>query len=218
MNTRMTLSAVLEFGRNMLVGVLGDGYPGTAMLAGGAFKSLIHGRPPRDLDIWAPDETERGKLVAHLLSRGAAPLPDRRYSSAFSLANLEIEIPKKCDRVGLDVHLSRVDIGIAAVALQVVDGRFTAAVHPLAVESEQRRMVLFVKPLANWRHCLGCLARAHRYAVELDWQLPQSEVQFIWDIFDKQDPETQAGMLERGSATALPDALVLAEAQRRAHH
>lgn len=62
------------------------------------------------------------------------------------------------------------------------------------------------------------MTRARRYAVELDWQLPESEVQFIWDIFDKQDPETQAGMLERGSATALPDALVLAEAQRRAHH
>lgn len=215
MKVRLTHSAVLDFGAGMLRQVLGENYPGTVMLAGGAFKSLLHGRPPRDLDLWAANDSERARLVSHLTALGATPLADTRYTSAYQVHGQIVEVPKKSDRVDFSVHLERVDIGVAAVAVRLDAGQFTAALHPLAIESEQRREVLFVRPLANWRHCLGCLARARRYACELEWKLPAREEAYIWELFDGQDTSMQRGMLERGSATAIPDPQVLSLAFAR---
>lgn len=215
MTTQLTERAVLEFGSRMLTGVLGENYDGTVMLAGGAFKTLLHGRPPRDLDLWVPDDAEREKLIARLRGRGARPMSASRYTEAFDVAGTLVEVPKKADRIDIQVHFQRVDIGIAAVAVQLADGEVKAAVHPLALECERRREVLFMKPLANWRHCLACLARARRYANELDWQLPASEEDYIWTTFDAQSPEMQAGMIERGEVTAVPDNAVLVAARER---
>lgn len=213
---RLTEQAVLEFGAEMLRAVLGDGFAGTVMLAGGAFKTLIHGRPPRDLDLWAPNDEERIHLVERLRDRGALLVSQSRYSTTLELVGRRVDVPVRADRFCIDVHFERVDIGIAAVAVQLRNGTLKAAVHPLAIECEQRRQVLFMKPLLNWRHCLGCLARARRYADELGWVLPQTEEAYIWDLFDSQDPAMQVGMMDRGRLTALPDADVLACAQRRA--
>ena len=215
MTGQLTEAAVLEFGTGQLHRVLGDDYKGTVMLAGGAFKTLLHGRPPRDLDLWVPDDAEREKLIARLRGRGARPMSASRYTEAFDVAGTLVEVPRKADRIGIQVHFQRVDIGVAAVAVLLADGKLKAAVHPLARESERRRAILFMKPLVNWRHCLACLARACRYANELDWQLPASEEEYIWATFEAQSPEMQTGMIERGAVTAIPDTAILAEARQR---
>ena len=54
MTGQLTEAAVLEFGTGQLHRVLGDDYKGTVMLAGGAFNTLLHDWPPRDLDLWVP--------------------------------------------------------------------------------------------------------------------------------------------------------------------
>lgn len=213
--TRLTQQAVLDFGSSMLARVLGDDYDGTVMLAGGAFKTRLHGRPPRDLDLWAADTAAREKLIDRLCGRGARRLTATQYTEAFDIAGTLVEVPRKADRTDIQVHFRRVDIGIAAVAVQLADGKLRAAVHPLALECELRREVLFMKPLANWRHCLACLARARRYALELGWQLPTSEEDYIWTTFDAQTPEMQQCMIERGEATAVPDKTIVVAAHGR---
>ena len=40
-------------------------------LAGGCFKSLIHGRPPNDLDLWPASEEDRLSLIRELTACGA---------------------------------------------------------------------------------------------------------------------------------------------------
>lgn len=45
---------VIEFARREVARTVGLGSGARFFLAGGAFKSLLTGRPPRDLDLWAP--------------------------------------------------------------------------------------------------------------------------------------------------------------------
>lgn len=206
---------VLAFARRELAATVGLDLPGRVFLAGGAFKTLLHGRPPRDLDLWAPTLKDRVLLVERLIARGAAPLERHAYADVFALAGREIEVPDNAEPPTLEGRLGRFDLALSAVGVELNCEHLRAVIHPRARESVEGGEVLLLTPLVNWRHALGTLARARRYADELGWRLPMSEEAHVWAVFDAQTGEEQCRMIERYRTTAVPGWGVIGEAEAR---
>ena len=206
---------VRDFAARELGATIGLDLPGRCFLAGGVFKTLVHGREPRDLDVWCPSPADRGAVVRRLLDRGAVRVDRARFADAFVVAGRVVEVPNRTDRSSLAELLARFDIALSAVAVELDRGTLRPMVHPLARTSVERREVLLLKPLANWKHCLGTLSRARRYAADLGWSLSAEEEAAVWSVFDAAHPAMQLGMVARYEKTALPGWGVLEEARCR---
>ena len=76
---------VIEFARREMATTVGLATGARFFLAGGAFKSLLTGLPPRDLDLWAPSERDRQRVLDALCTRGARPCAPRRFADALEL-------------------------------------------------------------------------------------------------------------------------------------
>lgn len=207
---------VLDLGRRLLHEGVGLDFPGRVFLAGGAFKTLLHGRPPRDLDLWAPTPDDRARLVRWLVERGAVAQVRHAYAEVFRRNGHELEVPDRAEPPGLEERLARFDLALSAIGVELDHGKLRGVVHPLARESAARREVRLLTPLVNWKHALGTLARARRYAEELGWTLPAEAEAAVWDLFDAQPPAERDRMIERFAHTAVPGWGVLEEARRRA--
>jgi broad specificity phosphatase PhoE len=205
----LSLEAVAAFGKERIADVLGPDHRGRVFLAGGAFKSLITGKAPRDLDLWASSAVERTVVIETLLARGARHTPGR-FGDAFLLGDTTIDVPHK-ERTSLEDHFARADLGLSAVGVEWDGGAIRAAIHPRAAESVRTRRTLLIKPLANWKHALSTLARARRYSAELGYPLPVEEEQAVRDVFEAQAPEMRQGMRDRLSRSGMEDLGVLAE-------
>jgi broad specificity phosphatase PhoE len=197
---------VVAFARREIAATVGLDGPARFFLAGGAFKSLLTGSAPRDLDLWAPTTQDRELLVARILERGGVPKPPQPYTQAFELGGRTVEVPLNASPDTLEARLARFDLALSAVGAEFVPGdRCRAVLHPLAQVSVAQRQVLLLPELLNWRHGLTSLERLRRYARELDFEAPSSEEERIWSIFDAQEPDVRAGMVERFLATARHD-------------
>jgi broad specificity phosphatase PhoE len=164
---------VLELARREVTAVVGPNLDARFFLAGGAFKTLLTGAPPRDLDLWAASPDDRTALLTALLARGARPLEPRPYCDAFELHDRVVEVPHKAEPTTLEELLARFDLGLSAVGVEHRPGGYwRTVVHPLAHRSVARREVLLLKPLVNWRHALATLVRLRRYAAELGFVVP----------------------------------------------
>jgi len=207
---------VIEFARREIAATVGIDCPARFFLAGGAFKTLLTGRPARDLDIWAPAPEDRALLVRTLVDRGARSLEPRPYTDAYELAGRVVELPHKAEPPTLEERLARFDIALSAIGVEHrPEGTWRVSVHPLARESVRQREVLLLKPLANWRHALTTLERLRRYADELGFFVPDEEEAAVWKVFEAQPPEMQHGMLERFDRGTKVDLGVEQEALRR---
>lgn len=189
---------VIEFARREIAATVGLETGARFFLAGGAFKTLLSGRAPRDLDLWAPSEGDRNLLMQRLHERGARRLAARPFAEAFEIADRIIEVPHEVEPPTLEGRLGRFDIGLSAVGVEhSPDGAWSATIHPLAEESVRRREVLLLKPLVNWKYALTTLERMRRYAGELGFAIPPEEEAEIWRVFEEQTPELRAGMIAR---------------------
>lgn len=197
---------VLDFARREIAATVGLDFPGRFFLSGGAFKSLLTGRPPRDLDLWAPTAADRKALVARLKERDAKRLPRRPYSDVWALAGRIIEVPDKAEPDTLEARHTRYDIALSAVGVEHQAGKaWRAVVHPLARASVERREVLLLKPLANPKYALTTLERLRRYAAELGFRvLPEDEAE-LWGVLDQAAPHEREGLLDRFERTARHD-------------
>jgi broad specificity phosphatase PhoE len=194
---------VIEFARREVAATVGLDTEARVFLAGGAFKSLLTGRPPRDLDLWAPSERDRCLLIEALRARGAQPAGPQPFADAFELAGRMIEISHKIEPTTLPERLAHFDIGLSAVGVEHrPDGQWSAMVHPLAIESARRREVRLLKPLVNWKYTLTTLERMRRYARELGFSVPSEEEADIWRVFEAQTDEFREGMIDRYRRTA----------------
>ncbi len=212
----LTADDVVEFARRELANTVGLGHCGRYFLAGGAFKTLLTGKPPRDLDLWAPSPGDREALLTTLRARGARPLPPRPFGEAFVLADRVVEVPHRTDPTTLEERLARFDIALSAVGVEHLgNDQWRAVVHPEAEASVKDRRVTFLKPLVNWRHALSSLARARRYAAELRYALPTSEEAEVWRAFNAQPREMQDGMIDRYRLVAAAGSEIEQEASCR---
>lgn len=202
----------------LLSNVVGPSCPARFFLAGGAFKTLLHGRPPRDLDLWAATPQDRDWLLDTLAHRGAAPLEARPFADAFKLAGHIVEVPHKAEYAVLEERLARFDIALSAVGVEHSPGApLRAVIHPLAVRSVEQEAVLLLKPLVNWKYALATLARMRRYAEELAYRIPAEEESEVWTVFHAQPLEMREGLLDRLRRLGNDDRGVGQEAQCRLH-
>lgn len=207
---------VVELARREVAAVAGIACKARFFLAGGAFKSLLTGRPPHDLDLWAPSATDRAALLDALAQHGARPLPPRPFAHAFEVAGRVVDVPHKTEPSTLDERLARFDLALSAVGAEHLSGdRWRGVVHPLARASVERREVLLLKPLTNWRHALTTLERLRRYAAELDFHVPPEEEAEVWRVFDAQSPAMRLDMLDRFERSGRGGFGVREEARRR---
>lgn len=207
---------VVDFARREIGGTVGLYTGARFFLAGGAFKSLLTGRPPRDLDLWTASERDRGLLIDALGARGAQPASSRPFADAFELSGRVIEIPHNTEPDTLSGRLERFDIGLSAVGVEHrPDGTSSSMIHPLAIESVRCREVRLLKPLVNWKYALTTLERMHRYAHELGFSVPPEDEAEIWRHFDCQDADLRAGMIERFQRTSSGDFGVMDEVECR---
>lgn len=193
---------VIELARREIAATVGLDGGARLFLAGGAYKTLLSGRPPRDLDLWAPSKHDRDALLQALQGRGARALAPRPFGDAFEVAGRVVEVPHAVAPTTLDERLGRFDIALSAVGVERrPDGTWLASIHPLAHESVRRREVLLLKPLVNWRYALTTLERMRRYAAELGFESPVEEEAEVWRVFESQSIDVRAGMLERYERT-----------------
>lgn len=208
----LTESDVIEFARREVANTIGLDTGARFFLAGGAFKGLLTGRAPRDLDLWAPSERDRALLLDALHARGARPLGPRVFADAFELAGRVVEVPHITEPDTLAERLARFDIGLSAVGAEHrPDDIWSAIVHPLAIDSVRAKEVQLLKPLVNWKYALTTLERMRRYAAELGYSVPCDEEAEVWRVFESKDPEHRARMVERYQRTCLGGFGVLEE-------
>ncbi|RKG50262.1 hypothetical protein D7X30_38080 [Corallococcus sp. AB011P] len=208
--------SVIAFARDQLAPLLSRAFPGRFFLAGGAFKTLLHGRSPHDLDLWPATLQDRQALLLHLETLGAVLLDDNHpFQTTFHLSGRRLEVAYDCTPATLEERLSRFDLGLSAIGVEYAGGHWRGHVHPLAAESVQRREVLLLRPLANWKYLLATLERLRRYGDELGYRVPVQEEQYLWDLFALQPRESQEALMTRHARVAREGGSVLADARLR---
>lgn len=209
-------AAVVDFARRCLAPLLGAEPAPRFFLAGGAFKSMLHGRAPRDLDLWPATVPDRQALAARLVRRGARLHRDNPpYQTSYTFAGRLVEVAHDSSADTLEARLERFDLGLSAIGVEHRAGTWRGAIHPLATESIHRHEVLLLTPLANGKYALATLERMRRYARELGFRVPRSEERMIWSVFDAQPAEEQRAMVTRYLRVSRGDAQILREAASR---
>ncbi|MET0396735.1 MAG: hypothetical protein ABW277_07925 [Longimicrobiaceae bacterium] len=212
----MDEAALVCFARSCLAPVLGAEPEGWFFLAGGAFKSLLHGRPPRDLDLWPATPGDRELLAAQLVRRGGCTQRDNPpFQTSYTHADRLVELAHDTSAAGLEDRLGRFDLALSAIGVEHRAGAWRGAIHPLALESIRRREVLLLTPLVNWKYALATLERLRRYAAELGFGVPPGEVEVVWEVFAAQSREEQYAMIGRYLRVSPGDEGILGEARSR---
>ena len=195
--------SVVDFARREVARTVGPGCNARFFLAGGAFKTLLTGHPPRDLDLWAPSARDRELVLNTLTGRGARRLDDRPFADAFEINGRVVELPHETEPDTLEGRLARSDLALSAAGVEHrPGGGWRAVVHPLARTSIERRQVLLLKPLVNWKWALTTLERMRRYASELRYTVPGPEEAEVWRVFEAQSDGMRREMLENYERTA----------------
>ena len=188
---------VIEFARREVAATVGLHSNARFFLAGGAFKTLLTGRPPKDLDLWAPSHEDRKILVGLLDIKGSRLTPPTPFADAFTIRGRIVEVANKIEPKTLEARLRRFDIAVSAIGAEYRPfDQWDAFVHPLVRLSLKRREVHLLKPLVNWKFALTTLERMHRYAEELSFNIPSEEIDHVWRIYDEQSPEERERMIE----------------------
>jgi Histidine phosphatase superfamily (branch 1) len=186
-----------EYARFLISRIFGLPAPARFFVAGGCFKSLITGNDPRDIDVWAPSEHDREILTETLSSRGKL-LKTTKYYSRWDVDGWIVELGKNTSKKHLEELLGNFDMGLSAIGYEYIpDEEGHIIIHPLAKESESRKEVILLKPLVNWKYALATLDRMRRYASELNYSIPDEQVNLIWEVFENQTVEMKQGMLDR---------------------
>ena len=201
---RLTERDVIDFARREIAATVGLESDARFFMAGGAFKSLLTGRPPRDIDLWTSSEQDRATLCEALEARGAERLPEREFASVYERYGRVVEVSRSLRTTTFEDRLGRFDIGLSAIGVEFAPNREPRAViHPLAQESARRREVLLLRPLMNWKYALASLERLRRYAAELGFAVPSTEEAELRAVFEAQGDEMKRGMVERYHRCAL---------------
>ena len=189
---------VCEFARQWYDRLLGNAFSGRVYLAGGAFKTLLHGRSPNDIDLFPVTEDGRNRLLEALQRQGAKIQRDNKpYQTVLDFSGQRVEVAYSTHYPTLEKRLARFDLGLSAVGVEYDNGSLRAQIHRRAEVSITRGEILLIKPLKNWKYALATLERMYRYGRELDFRVPKLEVEYIWELFDSQSSEIRCNMIER---------------------
>ncbi len=193
---------LIAFARREIAATIGLDCPARFFLAGGAFKTLLHGRAPADLDLFCPSPEDRAAVEARLTERGALRLPPQPYTQAFELNGRRVELPLHTAPATLEARLARFDLSLSAVGVEHLPcDAWRPLIHPEALESVATRRLWLLDGDRSWAHSLSSLERLRRYAKELDYGVREGEEERIWAHYEAQAPAVQAEMAARFFAT-----------------
>ncbi len=189
---------VAAFGRRWLDRLFGEAPDLTVAFAGGAFRQLVDGRPPRDIDLWFPGPEQLHAACALLQRRGASIERDNPpYQIRFLVEGTPVELVYNVHPGNLDELFSSFDLGPSMMGVWRRGGVDLVQVHPLATRSIEERCVLVNRGFSNGKYALICLERLERYAEELGFAVSEADRRWLWSIFDGATPDEQARMVER---------------------
>ena len=108
------------------------------------------------------------------------------------------------------------DLALSAIGAEHRPGDdWSACIHDLARVSVERRTILLLKPLVNWKYALTTLQRMRRYAAELGFASCADEEAEVWRVFESQPDDLRAGMLARYAETSMGGFNLLEEIEYR---
>lgn len=207
---------IIRFAKREISAIAGLNTRARFFLAGGAFKTLLTGRPPRDIDLFAPSKADRDTLIATLLSNNARLLKHGSFSDAYKIDGRVVEVAHKVAYSTIEERLGRFDIALSAVGVEHLSGLdWRAVIHPLAQKSVSQKSIFLIKPLVNRSYALTTLARMRRYADELKFVIPPEEESEVWRVFDNQSCDERIKMIKRYKQTIIDDYGVAEEAACR---
>lgn len=127
---------VIEFARRECAAVLGLDISARYFLAGEAFKTLITGVPPRELDLWPTSLNDRKILIDAIMQRGGRHISKQPYSDLYEVRDRLADIPHKVEPNQLEERLSRFDIALSAIGVEHCPNKgWRAIIHPEAMKS-----------------------------------------------------------------------------------
>lgn len=190
---------ILKFGQDTLSQIFGKSLKSEVFLAGGTFKTLLHGKLPKDFDLWVSNKTEREIVIEQLINRGAVCLQDwPPYNTSFQLGEMRIELAYGESYESLEQCIAQFDLVLSSIGVSWNPrNEWDLFIHPFFFQSIQKQQIFLAKPLVNWKYALTTLERAKRYAKELNYQFPKSEEDGIWKIFQSQSKDEQRKMIDR---------------------
>lgn len=180
-------------------------------LAGGMFKSLLLGgdSSPRDIDVWPLTESDERALFDRLSLVCASSVSgpwNHKFTIPASALVLEVVRGKYRD---LRSTVARFDIALAAIGVEVVSGVVVAGsafVHPNAVASIQQAVLFLTDGFPNKSFLLATAERLLRYAHELSWPRPMSQLQALQAVFLSEcetGPDRRQELVSNYKATSL---------------
>ena len=87
--------AVASFSHSALKMILPRMFDGRFFLAGGCFKTLLHGQPPNDLDLWPASDDDRLRLLHELEAQGSKLESDTDdFNTVLRHGSTRIEVTK----------------------------------------------------------------------------------------------------------------------------
>jgi hypothetical protein len=209
---------IIDVAHKWLKEILPNGMNGRFFLAGGAFKSVVHGEHPYDLDLWPTSPNDRKMLLEVLYSSGSQLIRDNDpYQTVLYINGHHVEIVYSVTPTKLEERLCKFDLAMSAIGIEYDRGTISCCIHPLAHQSVNRKEILLLKPLINWKYALVTLERMRRYAKELEFNSPKHEEAEIWSIFRSQPIDVQQGMIERYQKVARGGYKVMEEALCHIH-
>jgi len=205
---------IMRYAEKEIAAILGKGAVNVRFfIAGGAYKSLLTGKPPRDIDIWAPSAADREELVFSLKQRNAVALEQKAFSDVYKINERVVEIAHKTRYPSLEERVNKFDVALSAIGVEhIPGGDLRGFIHSLAKKSVRQRKILLLKPLVNWKYALATLSRMRRYANELGFSSPPEEEAEIWQIFKSQSYEMRLEMIARHKNVVIEDYGVAEEA------
>ena len=178
--TLPSTNELISFAKAQLHDVFGDAIP-PCYLAGGAYKSLLHGKTVNDLDIFAQNQEEREQLIrflrAHYLEISPSPGAERFFKDG-----LRIEIPFRV--LEMERMLDRFDIGLSCVGVMVAPRYSHCIVHRSFYASIAQKKIHILR--CHPHLVLATLVRIRRYAHELSYQLEDSTEEELWSLHERE--------------------------------
>ena len=161
-------------------------------LAGGVYKSLVHKRPPRDLDFWCEDYDSRNRLIVFLRQRGRE-CTSSPGAQRFIVNDIKVEVSFQVEI--MEARLERFDLGLACVAVAYRAGTWVSFVHPLFYQTLIENSLKLVQ--CHYSLALATIVRTRRYAQDMGYPLPQPIEKQLWNLHLSLEPEMRYQQIEQ---------------------
>jgi hypothetical protein len=177
--------SVADFARQELNLILPNKFGGRFFLAGGAFKSLIHGESPHDLDLWPASESDRILLLAALEEQGCTKVEDGPFNSKLvhNRSRRKVEVTIKCFSTMMSC-ISQFDLNLSCIACEYNGGEVVDTyVTQGAIDDVLLSEITVVTELFRHEYNLQTIGRIDRYAGELGFSVADSARVEMWQIY-----------------------------------